>query len=157
MDFEIPREIQDKLRELDDFIEQEIAPLEAENIQFFDHRREHARTDWENGGRPRPEWEALLAEMQRDRAVGAERRRVECAGRHRRVGAERGDVHLVDAADWVGQPDTARGKSLRGLLRAASRTVRARGPLRMEPPEPFPRFSSVVATSRPLATERTSI
>src|SRR5690606_5743440 len=30
-----------------------------------DHRREWARTDWENGGRPRREWEELLAEMRR--------------------------------------------------------------------------------------------
>jgi len=67
MDFEIPGEIWDVLRELDAFVEREIRPLEArdDNARFFDHRREHARTDWENGGRPRPEWEALLAEMRR--------------------------------------------------------------------------------------------
>ena len=65
MDFDIPEEIQRKLEELDEFIEREIKPLEQENIQFFDHRREHARTDWENGGRPRSEWEALLREMRR--------------------------------------------------------------------------------------------
>lgn len=63
MDFTIPADIQAKLDELDDFIEREIAPLERENIQYFDHRREHARTDWENGGRPRHEWEQLLGEM----------------------------------------------------------------------------------------------
>jgi alkylation response protein AidB-like acyl-CoA dehydrogenase len=70
MDFEIPSDIRAKLAELDAFIEREIAPLERENLQFFDHRREHARTDWENGGRPRHEWEELLAEMRRraDRA-----------------------------------------------------------------------------------------
>jgi len=27
---------------------------------FFDHRREWARTDFENGGLPRHQWEALL-------------------------------------------------------------------------------------------------
>ncbi len=70
MDFEIPEEIERKLAELDDFIESEIKPLERENIQFFDHRRENARTDWENGGRPRPEWEELLREM-RQRADAA--------------------------------------------------------------------------------------
>jgi alkylation response protein AidB-like acyl-CoA dehydrogenase len=70
MDFEIPEEILAKLRELDDFIEREIDPLEREHPQFFDHRRENARTDWENDGRPRPEWEELLGEMRRraDRA-----------------------------------------------------------------------------------------
>ena len=72
MDFEIPRDITDYLAELDAFIEREIKPLEAQddNIRFFDHRREHARTDWDNQGLPRHEWEALLGEMRRraDRA-----------------------------------------------------------------------------------------
>jgi len=47
---------------LDAFIEAEIRPLENadDNIRFFDHRREWARTDFEHGGLPRPEWEALL-------------------------------------------------------------------------------------------------
>ncbi|MDP6707499.1 MAG: acyl-CoA dehydrogenase family protein [Alphaproteobacteria bacterium] len=65
MDFTIPAEIEAKLRALDAFIEAEIRPLEEANKQFFDHRREHARTDWEAGGTPRAEWEALLAEMRR--------------------------------------------------------------------------------------------
>ncbi len=67
MDFEIPAEIRDYLRELDDFIEREIKPLEQQddNIRFFDHRREWARTDFDNGGLPRHEWEELLAEMKR--------------------------------------------------------------------------------------------
>jgi alkylation response protein AidB-like acyl-CoA dehydrogenase len=70
MNFTIPDGIQHKLAELDDFIEREIAPLEREHIQYFDHRREWARTDFENDGQPRPEWEALLREMRRraDRA-----------------------------------------------------------------------------------------
>jgi alkylation response protein AidB-like acyl-CoA dehydrogenase len=70
MDFEIPAELRAKLAELDAFIEREIAPLERENAQYFDHRREWARTDWEHDGVPRREWEALLAEMRRraDRA-----------------------------------------------------------------------------------------
>jgi acyl-CoA dehydrogenase len=65
MDFSIPQDITDKLAELDAFIEAEIKPLEAENMQFFDHRREHARTDWDNDGQPTREWEELLAEMRR--------------------------------------------------------------------------------------------
>jgi acyl-CoA dehydrogenase len=72
VDFEIPADIKAYLKELDDFIEREIRPLERENdnIRFFDHRREWARTDFENGGLPRKEWEELLAEMRRraDRA-----------------------------------------------------------------------------------------
>src|ERR1700704_7108809 len=67
MDFDIPADIAAYLVELDTFIEREIRPLERENdnIRFFDHRREHARTDWDNDGQPRHEWEALLAEMRR--------------------------------------------------------------------------------------------
>ncbi len=72
MNFEIPDDIQAKLRELDDFIEREIAPLQAsnDNERYFDHRREWARTDWENDGQPDEAWEALLLEMRRraDRA-----------------------------------------------------------------------------------------
>jgi alkylation response protein AidB-like acyl-CoA dehydrogenase len=67
VDFDIPAEITEFIAELDAFIEREIKPLEAENMQFFDHRREYARTDFENGGVPRREWELLLREM-RDRA-----------------------------------------------------------------------------------------
>lgn len=67
MDFEIPRDITDYLTVLDDFIEKEIKPLEQQddNIRFFDHRREHARTDWDNQGLPRHDWEELLGEMRR--------------------------------------------------------------------------------------------
>lgn len=34
-------------------------------MQYFDQRREFARTDVENGGIPRREWEDLLDEMRR--------------------------------------------------------------------------------------------
>jgi len=72
MDFDIPKEIADYLVVLDEFIENEIKPLENENdnIRFFDHRREDARTDWNRGGLPNEEWEALLfeARMRADRA-----------------------------------------------------------------------------------------
>ena len=63
--FEIPKDITDYLAELDAFIAREIMPIEArdDNIRFFDHRREHARTDWDNDGHPRADWWALLAEM----------------------------------------------------------------------------------------------
>src|SRR3977135_1274669 len=64
MDFELPREITAKLVELDRFIEAEIKPLERENMQFFDHRREYARTDWENDGRPQAKWRELIEEME---------------------------------------------------------------------------------------------
>ncbi len=64
MDFNLPKEIADYLVELDEFVAREIKPLENQddNIRFFDHRREWARTDFENGGLPRREWELLLRE-----------------------------------------------------------------------------------------------
>ena len=70
MDFTIPPDIIAYLAELDAFIEREIKPLEREHPQYFDHRREHARTDWDDDGKPRRAWEELLAEMRRraDRA-----------------------------------------------------------------------------------------
>ena len=76
MDFEIPADLAAYLTELDDFIELQIRPLERrdDNARFFDHRREDARTDWDRGGLPSREWEALLAE-----AV----RRADAAGHYR--------------------------------------------------------------------------
>ena len=67
MDFDIPQDIADYLNVLDAFIEAEIQPLQEQddNMRFFDHRREWARTDFENGGLPRPEWEELLREAKR--------------------------------------------------------------------------------------------
>jgi len=76
VDFDIPKDLADYLVELDEFIEAEIKPLEEQNdnIRFFDHRREDARTDWERGGLPNDEWEALLGEA---------RRRADKAGHYR--------------------------------------------------------------------------
>ncbi|MCP2275552.1 acyl-CoA dehydrogenase family protein [Nocardia amikacinitolerans] len=76
MDFELPEELRSYLCELDEFIEEQIVPLEQadDNMRFFDHRREDARTDWHRGGLPSAEWEALLAEA---------RRRADAAGHFR--------------------------------------------------------------------------
>ena len=76
MDFTLPKDLVDYLAELDDFIEKEIRPLEQQddNIRFFDHRREDARTDWDRGGLPNREWELLLGEA---------RRRADSAGHYR--------------------------------------------------------------------------
>jgi acyl-CoA dehydrogenase len=65
VDFALPDHLPGLLAEMDAFIEAEIKPLEREHIQFFDKRREHARTDWDNDGVPRREWEDLLDEMRR--------------------------------------------------------------------------------------------
>src|SRR5512138_2046040 len=76
MNFDIPRDIASYLLELDEFTLREIKPLEQkdDNMRFFDHRREDARTDWERGGLPNDEWEALLHEA---------RRRADAAGHYR--------------------------------------------------------------------------
>ena len=76
MDFTLPEDLRHYLAELDEFIETEIRPLEEQddNIRFFDHRREDARTDWDRGGLPSREWEELLAEA---------RRRADAAGHYR--------------------------------------------------------------------------
>lgn len=76
MNFDIPQDLEDYLTELDDFIVREIKPLEEENdnIRFFDHRREDARTDWDKGGLPNEEWEALLV---------AARKKADAAGHYR--------------------------------------------------------------------------
>jgi len=65
LNFDLPPELSAYLDELDAFIERVIAPLEQkdDNIRFFDHRREDARTDWDRGGLPNEGWEALLAEV----------------------------------------------------------------------------------------------
>ena len=76
MNFDLPPALADYLVELDAFIEREIKPLEEQddNIRFFDHRREYARTNWDKGGIPSEDWEALLAEA---------RRRADAAGHYR--------------------------------------------------------------------------
>ncbi len=67
MDFSLPTHLTDLLGELDRFIEAEIEPLQQQddNMRFFDHRREFARTDVEAGGTPTRDWEELLGEARR--------------------------------------------------------------------------------------------
>ena len=67
VDFTLPEHLPGLLAEMDEFIEREIDPLQAENMQYFDQRREHARTDWDNDGIPTREWEDLLSEMRTTR------------------------------------------------------------------------------------------
>ena len=76
MNFDLPEDLRAYLAELDAFIDAEIKPLEEsdDNIRFFDHRREDARTDWDRGGLPNEEWEQLLHEA---------KRRADAAGHYR--------------------------------------------------------------------------
>jgi len=65
VDFTLPDHLPGVLDDIDAFIEREIKPLERDNMQYFDQRREYARTDWDNGGIPARAWEDLLDEMRR--------------------------------------------------------------------------------------------
>jgi acyl-CoA dehydrogenase len=70
VDFTIPADISELLASLDRFIDREIVPLQRDNPELFDHRREFTRTDVERGGVPTARWHELLAEARR-RAVAA--------------------------------------------------------------------------------------
>lgn len=67
MSFALPPDLINYLSDIDTFIEQKIAPLQArnDNERFFDYRREHSRTNWDNGGLPRDDWEDLLSESRK--------------------------------------------------------------------------------------------
>lgn len=67
MNFDLPDELKSHLQSIDSFINSTILPLQhsEDNNRFFDHRREHSRTDWDNDGNPRPEWEALLSQARK--------------------------------------------------------------------------------------------
>jgi alkylation response protein AidB-like acyl-CoA dehydrogenase len=67
MNFSVPDDLKKYLADLDKFIDEKITPLQHkdDNNRFFDHRREHARTDWDNGGLPRKDWEDLLTESRK--------------------------------------------------------------------------------------------
>ncbi len=65
---------------------------------------------------------------------------------HSQVLAGRSDdalpEHLESALEWVGRPESVRGRALRGLLRTASRVAQSRRGLREQTVEPFPRLHS---------------
>ena len=65
MNFDLPDHLPPLLERMDAFIEAEIVPLQEQHPQFFDERREFARTDLERGGLPSREWEELLTQMRR--------------------------------------------------------------------------------------------
>ena len=94
MDFNLPADLTAYLDELDRFIASEIKPLEEadDNIRFFDHRREWARTDFDKGGLPRHEWEALLRKAKTSPTPPAI-----CALRSRSAMAAR----MVPASGWL--------------------------------------------------------
>ena len=67
LNFSIPDDLKQYLADLDTFIDSKITPLQHkdDNNRFFDHRREHTRIDWDNGGLTRKEWEGLLNESRK--------------------------------------------------------------------------------------------
>lgn len=65
MDLSIPQDITDFISRLDEFIIDEIKPIEAEHPEYFDHRREFSRTDLERGGIATREWREIMYEARR--------------------------------------------------------------------------------------------
>ena len=161
MDFEIPPAIQQTLDALDDFIEREIRPLEQadDNVRFFDHRREYARTDFEHGGVPAPEWEELLA---RDappgrrgrlapprvaRGVRRSRRDQPRDGDHPRAprdegarAAQRPAERELDRRQLPDRADDARLRHRRAARRVDARLPRRHPPPRVRAHRAEPRF-----------------
>jgi acyl-CoA dehydrogenase len=65
VDWTLPEDVTTFLGRLDDFVDTQIVPLQEEHPQYFDHRREFARTDLERGGVPTAAWRELLGEARR--------------------------------------------------------------------------------------------
>ncbi|KAA9164503.1 acyl-CoA dehydrogenase family protein [Amycolatopsis acidicola] len=74
MDWSVPSDVEEFVKELDSFIDKEIRPLEAANPDLFDHRREFTRTDLDRDGIPTKRWRELMGEA---------RRRADAAGFYR--------------------------------------------------------------------------
>ena len=70
MEWSIPEEVTELLSSIDEFIDRDLAPIEAANREFFDHRREFSRTDVQRGGIPTERWRELLAQA-RDLSIQA--------------------------------------------------------------------------------------
>jgi alkylation response protein AidB-like acyl-CoA dehydrogenase len=116
VDFDIPAHIQRRIQDIEAFIERELVPLEQANPQFFDYRREHARTDWERDGQPNEEFEALVREMKRR----ADRAGFLRLGLPREVGgAEASNLEIVILREHF----SARGLGLHGNLPDESSVV----------------------------------
>ena len=67
MDFSLPSALIKYLSILDTFIKEKINSLQAKgyNDRLFDDRREHSRSDWDNQGLSRKDWERLPNEAMR--------------------------------------------------------------------------------------------
>ncbi len=105
MNFDIPEHLANYLQELDEFIEAQIKPLQMQddNIRFFDHRREDARTDWERGGLPNEQWEALLLEA---------KRRADAAGHFRFASPKSTAARTAPTSAWRSSASTSPRKGL---------------------------------------------
>jgi alkylation response protein AidB-like acyl-CoA dehydrogenase len=116
LDFDIPKDIRQLLGDIDAFVERELAPLEKAHPQYFDHRREYARTDWEQGGIPAKAYEALVLEArQRSDRAGFLR-----LGLPKSVGGkEASNLSMVIIREHL----SARGVGLQGNLHDESSVV----------------------------------
>jgi alkylation response protein AidB-like acyl-CoA dehydrogenase len=62
MDMSIPEDVTRFIADLDEFIDAKIKPIEEANPEYFDHRREYARTDLDRGGIPTRRWREIMHE-----------------------------------------------------------------------------------------------
>jgi acyl-CoA dehydrogenase len=62
LEWSLPEDVIELLSSVDEFIDRDLAPIEAANPEFFDHRREFSRTDVQRGGIPTERWRELLAQ-----------------------------------------------------------------------------------------------
>lgn len=62
MDMSIPEDVTEFIARLDEFIDTTITPIEEENPEYFDHRREFSRTDVDRGGIPTRRWREIMRE-----------------------------------------------------------------------------------------------
>lgn len=65
MEWSVPEDIGRFIADLDDFIDTQIVPIEQENPELFDHRREFSRTDVERGGIPTRRWREVMVQARR--------------------------------------------------------------------------------------------
>lgn len=65
MDWSLPEDVTTFLADLDRFVDTTIVPLQEAHPEYFDRRREFARTDLERGGIPAVGWRELLGEARR--------------------------------------------------------------------------------------------
>jgi acyl-CoA dehydrogenase len=65
MEWSTPEDVQEFIIRLDEFIDGSIVPIQADNPDLFDHRREFTRTDVERGGIPTERWRGVMTQARK--------------------------------------------------------------------------------------------